>query len=155
MSRRIRSKRSEARFSPASPSRSVTISWPSVSSADSKSSTFIGSSSTRRMRKLPPRLRPLPVRISLCDPTQPALEADAVDRLRQVVVGTECQSRCWLRFDRHDDHRNVGKRGIRFEAAEKVLTPAIRKAQIEHDAERTSAQERLLGAGESAHDLGA
>jgi hypothetical protein len=60
------------------------------------------------MRKLPPRLAgTTQIDPSLHDSAQPALESDPVDGLRQVVVGTECESGRRLGFDGHDDDRNV------------------------------------------------
>src|SRR5438309_503446 len=153
MSRRTRSNRSEARSSPAAPSLSVTISWPSVSRAASKSSTFIESSSTRRMRKLFPSVDLRRVDPSLCEPPQPALQTDTVDGLREVVVGAERERGGRIRFDGHDDHRKIGEGGVRAETSEELLPAPIRKAKVEYHTEGTPARERVLGAGESSYDL--
>src|SRR5438477_11183637 len=154
MSSRTRSNRSDARISPAAPSRSVTISWPSVWSAVSNSSTFMGSSSTRRMRKLPPSVGACTVDPSLPEPAQPALQTDTVDRFREVVGGAEGEGGRRIRFDGHDDHWLVSERGIGPKPSQELLAAPVRQPQVEDDSERTSSGERVFGAGEAAHDLG-
>src|SRR5438105_14842061 len=104
------------------------------------------------MRKLPPSLssRLCP---ALCEPPQPVLQSDTVNGLREVVVGAERERGRRIRFDGHDDHRNVDERWIRPEASEELLSAPIRKAKVEDHTEGTPARERVLGAGESSYDL--
>src|SRR2546425_1395043 len=151
MRSRMRSNRSAgARASPAGPSRSTTTSWSS-SSAASKSSTFIGSSSTMRMRKFFPRLaRGLTDRRRI-ESLEPCLETEPVDRLGEVVVGSERQRRVGLGLHRDDDHRHARTWIALLEVSEELLAAAVRKSHVEYHADRAIAPERVLRLGYAAY----
>src|SRR5712692_8694449 len=155
MSSRIRSKASaSARRSPETPSRSTTTTC-SASSAASKSSTFLGSSSTRRMRMFSPIGRCRRRRRGATRSGQPALEARAVDRLREVVVRPEGEQRRRFGLDGDDDHRHGRVRRVISQIAQDLLAPPIEKAEVEDDRERSAAAKRECGRGKAADDLGA
>src|SRR5205807_861836 len=90
---------------------------------------------------------------SLSQPTQPGLETGPIDRLREVVIGTQSEGRRGLGFHRHNDDRDVGEGRIALEASEELLAAAIREAQVQDDSEGSSAQERVLRTRETAHDF--
>src|SRR5688500_11114135 len=85
---------------------------------------------------------------------EPALEARAIDRLREVVVGTYSQERRGLGLDRDDDHRDRCVRRIDSQIAEDLLAPSIGETQVEDDRERSAASERKGCPCETTDDLG-